>query len=604
MQNPATADHHEPTRGEAVLFYLKSRVFIARRWWRERRRGPALHPAGEVLSRAPLAAEVKAALWTQVSPAEFPLTAGKVQNLRAACRQLDSIEVPAGEVFSFWKQLGRVTRAAGFTQGRELRSGCLIPNLGGGLCQLSGLLHAAALDAGLEIIERHGHSRSLPGSNLPPEQDATVFWNYVDLRFRAPFPWRIEARLTATHVVVSIRASAAAPLAKAKSPEVAAGLPVRASADGDCLSCGVTSCFRHHSAVQSHGPASGHTAWLLDGSWPEFDAWCASHSHPGDHWMTPLDGRRWNRPNYTWSPPAGTRVHHATWQTLRRSWQHRRIPGQGAARQGFLLTGQRQLAEIEASHLDPQARHLVVSQTLLPSLWLAGDLGGRTFDVLVNRWPLAELQARLDTAAGRHPESDTLADFRADPALVEAETRALAAAARLITPHREIAAFFGARALLLDWKMPAPLDRSAIPANRASEAPAVSEASPKWFFPASALGRKGIHEVADAVAVTGGELLVLGRAKEGRANPLGKIPHRQASLADLAECTALILPAWIEHEPRIALRALASGIPVIASHACGLPRHPLLTRIDAGNAEALAEAMRALLPAASSCAVA
>ncbi len=592
MQKPATADHHEPTRGEAVIFYLKSRVFIANRWWRERRRGPAIHPAGATMEGAPLAAEAKAPLWTQVSPAEFPLTAGKVQNLRAACRQLNGIEVPAGEIFSFWKQLGRVTRAAGFTQGRELRSGCLIPNLGGGLCQLSGLLHAAALDAGLEIVERHGHSRSLPGSNLPPEQDATVFWNYVDLRFRAPFPWRLETRLTPTHLVVSFRAITANPIAKVKSPPAAAGLPIRATADGDCLTCNVTSCFRHPSAVHSHGPASGHTAWLLEGSWPEFDAWCAAHSHPGDHWMTPLDGRRWNRPNYTWTPPPGTRVHHATWQTLRRSWQQRRLPAQGAARQSFLLSGQRQLAQIEAGRLDPQARHLVVSQTLLPHLWLSGHLGGRTFDVLVNRWPLAELHARLDAAAARHPESDTLADFRADPALVEAETRALAAAARLITPHREIAAFFGNRALLLDWKMPAPLDRAS------------PSASPKWFFPASALGRKGIHEVAEAISKTGGELLVLGRAREGRANPLEKIPHRPASLAELAGCTALILPAWVEHEPRIALRALASGIPVIASHACGLPRHPLLTRIDAGNPDALAQAMRALLPATNSCAVA
>lgn len=587
-QSPAAehspaADHREPTRGEAALFHLKSRVYIALRWLREFGKGPAAHAMGDVLAGAPLAGEAKTALWTQVSAAEFPLTAGKVQNLRAACRRLDGIEIPAGEVFSFWKQLGRVRRAEGFTEGRELRSGCLVPNLGGGLCQLSGLLHAAALETGLEVVERHEHSRTLPGSTLPPEQDATVFWNYVDLRFRAPFAWRLEARLSASHLVVSIRAKEGQATAKAKAPLVSSGSPVRASADGDCLTCGVTTCFRHPSAVQAHGPAGGHTAWLLEGRWPEFDTWCAGHSHAGDHWLTPLDGQRWKKPNYAWTIPPNVTLHRATLETLLRSWRQRRIPAQGAARQKFLLEGQARLAEGYARRLDPKARHLVICQTLLPHLWRAGHLGGRTFDVLVNRWPLAELHSRLDAAAARHPESDTLADFRADPGLVEAEMQALAGAARLITPHREIAAHFGGRALLLEWHQPAPFEKAS------------PSASPRWFFPASALGRKGIHEVAEAVAQTGGELLILGRAKEGRGNPLEKIPHRQATLDELAACTALVLPAWIEHEPRLALRALASGIPVIASTACGLSRHPLLTRIDAGDAEALAKAMGELL---------
>lgn len=157
MRSPHEADHHEPTRIEAASFFLKSRVFIARRWWSERGGPVAVHGRGNTDCEAPVAGEARAPLWTQVSPAEFPLTAGKVQNLRAACRQLDGVEIPAGEVFSFWKQLGRTTRVKGFTEGRELRSGCLVPNLGGGLCQLSGLLHAAALAAGLEVVERHTH---------------------------------------------------------------------------------------------------------------------------------------------------------------------------------------------------------------------------------------------------------------------------------------------------------------------------------------------------------------------------------------------------------------------------------------------------------------
>jgi glycosyltransferase involved in cell wall biosynthesis len=580
MQTPQEVEHHEPGRGEAVSFFLKSRVLIARRWWGEFGQAPASHAAGNQLGGAPVSGAANAPLWTQISAAEFPLTAGKVQNLRAACRRFDGIEVPAGEVFSFWKQLGRTTRAKGFTEGRELRSGCLVPNLGGGLCQLSGLLYSAAVAAGLEVVERHEHSRALPGSPLPADRDATVFWNYVDLRFRAPFAWRLETHLTADALVVSIR-SAADPVLRKSLPEAAPqGAPVRAAADGDCLTCGVTSCFRHPSANRNHTPAQGHGAWLLDGCWPEFDAWCQLHSHPGDHWLTPLDGHRWNRPGYAWNPPTGVQIRHATFETLKRSWHQRRLPGQGAIRQNFLLDAQRRLAENFAHHLDPQARHLVVSQTLLPHLWKAGHLGGRTFDVLVNRWPLAELQARLDAAATHHPESDTLVDFRADPGLVLAETQAFAAAARIVTPHRAIAASFGSRAILLDWKMPAETKRAARSTDPV-----------RWFFPASALARKGIHELAAALREIGGELLLLGQAREGGADPLRDISHRHASVAELANCTALVIPAWIEHEPRLALRALSLGIPVIASRTCGLSPHPLLTEIEAGDVDSLRDRM-------------
>jgi hypothetical protein len=580
MHPHSDTEHSLPTRLESTLFYLKSRVFITRRWWEERSHQVAKHHVGEQLRGAPQIGHAKASLWTQVTPEEFPLTAGKVQNLRMACRYLHRVEIPAGEVFSFWRQLGRTTRKRGFVAGRELRSGCLVPNLGGGLCQLSGLLHAAALNAGLEVVERHEHSRLLPGTSVDPERDATVFWNYVDLRFKAPFDWRLEVYLTATDLVVSIRAADAAIARTEKQTDRPAGNPIRATADGDCLTCGVTACFRHPSATRQNAASSGHSAWLLDGMWPEFDDWCRRHALPGDHWLIPLDGNRWKKPNYAWNPPPQSHVHHATFETLRRSFQQRRLPAQGAVRQRFLLESQRKLADHYAHQLDPQARHLVVSQTLLPHLWRAGHLGGRTFDVLVNRWPLAELQQRLDDASNRHTQSDTLADFRADEALVNDELDALSAAARIITPHRAISRHFGSRALELKWRLPDARARKG-----------ASNDMPLWFFPASALGRKGVYELAAAMKDMPGELLVLGRAHEGSNDPLADIPHRQGSIGELDQCTALILPAWIEHEPRIALRALASRIPVIATTACGLPQHPLLKEVRAGDSDALREAM-------------
>lgn len=571
--------HREPTFVDSVVFYAKTRILILLRAWRERGRGVMCHPKGKVLRDAAKIAEVKAALWTQISEAEFPLTAGKVQNLRVSCLALDGIEIPAGEVFSFWKQLGRTTRGKGFTEGRELRSGCLVPNIGGGLCQVSGLLHAAAVAAGLEVVERHEHSRMLPGSNLPAEQDATVYWNYVDLRFKAPFAWRLQMKLNATDLVVSILAVRDEAVSK-KSAAPDVGLPVRAAADGDCLTCGVVSCFRHPSATKSHAPALGHSAYLLEGMWPEFQDWCGRHAHAGDVWFTPLDGIRWKKSNYSWKAPAGVSMRHETLMTLMRSLRQRKLPAQGAVRQKFLLESQKALAEKFARKIDPKARHLVVSQTLLPHLWRAGVLGGRTFDVLVNRWPMKELQRRLDEAAARHPESDTLVDFRADDEIVYAESEALAASARIVTPHRGIAAHFGEKSILLDWKFP-----------EVKEQVVQSRESKSWFFPASALGRKGIYEIAEVFRGSDLELVILGRANEGASDVLKGVKHRAGTVDDLKDCAGLVIPAWVEHEPRLALRALAMGLPVIASKSCGLSAHPLLKEIEVGDVVGLREAL-------------
>ena len=97
-------------------------------------------------------------LRTDLGSADPLLTEGKIENLRRAVPRIDGIELRPGDVFSFWAQVGRASRWRGFRRGRELREGCLVPSIGGGLCQLSNALYDAALKAGLEIVERHAHT--------------------------------------------------------------------------------------------------------------------------------------------------------------------------------------------------------------------------------------------------------------------------------------------------------------------------------------------------------------------------------------------------------------------------------------------------------------
>jgi len=565
-------DHRPlPTRTEAFLFLLKAKLLQANRSLADLRRPVPRHRCGSSLVNAPVLAEVRTELWNQTSSAEFPLKAGKVQNLRVACRILDGTEIPAGGTFSFWKQLGRTTRRAGYTTGRELRSGCLVPNIGGGLCALSGLLYEASVLSGCEIIERHGHSRILPGMTAEPLRDATIFWNYVDLRFRTPAAIRIEAKLDCTHLIIRFLSRESAPAALAR-PD----LTDRPSPTGDCLSCGEIRCFRHPSANAAHPPGEAHTAFLLDGFTPEHNDWCAVRSKSGDHWFLPLDATRWKKPNYAWTPPVAAKTTFATLTTLLRSFRSRRLPAQGAVRQRALLESEAQLAKRYHDGLSPCAGHLVISQNLLPHFKKLETLGGRTYDVLLHRLPLAELHSALDGAARIHPFSSTLSDFRADPTLIQAETEALNGASALISPHTDLARRFGKRATLIPWKEPTPVQRIPSEPDRF-----------RVFLPCSALARKGVYELAEALHGLDVELLVLGGASEGSPDPLTAIRHRRTVLSELGTADVLVLPAWVEHQPRLALLALASGIPVIASRACGLPAHPLLHQIDQPDPQAI-----------------
>jgi len=592
MSSQYDIDHELPSLWQSVVFSGKTRLLQWRRWLLELGASLPVHHRKDSLTDTPVVSEIRAPLWTHISAAEFPLTAGKVQNLRTSALALNGLEIPAGQVFSFWAQLGRTKKSAGYVAGRELREGCLIPSTGGGLCQLSGLLYGAALDAGFEIVERHAHSRKMPGSLADSGRDATVFWNYVDLRFRAPFDWRLEVEMAPTDLMVRIRSAAG----KVEGTEPYAvplldqGIPDRATPSGDCLTCQQTACFRHPRAVAAFGSSQGHTAFMLDACWPEFDSWCSTHARSGDCYSLPLDGRSWKKPNYSWTVPDGVRVHYETLHTLLRSWRQRSLPAQGASRQAALLVADEALAKSYAARLHPECRHLIVSQNLLPFLWRAGVLGGRTFDVLLHRWPMELLAAQLDDAARVHPASPTLADFRPQAGLVRAEKEALAAASLVITPHRALAAQFGSRALLLDWQMPEHAPRSG---------EMRPPAQPRFFFPASALARKGVYELASALRGLDASLDVLGSATEGgNIDPLYGLNWRQATLADMPSATAVVLPAWIEHQPRLALRALAMGIPVIATAGCGLPDHPLLHRLGKPDAIALGEVLTSFLPAA------
>jgi glycosyltransferase involved in cell wall biosynthesis len=246
----------------------------------------------------------------------------------------------------------------------------------------------------------------------------------------------------------------------------------------------------------------------------------------------------------------------------------------------------------------------VVSLNLLPFLWRQGVLGGRTFDVLMTRQPLAELQSALDLAHQRHPESRTLADFRVSPEVAAAESEALAEARHWITPHRGVAKLGGNKSVLLDWALPSVSQvdgekariafSGSAGASRSHPATPMEGEKTKIAFPASTLGRKGAYELRD-VAKRLGLRIALGGGVIEDARFWAGLDAAPAAGHWLSGARAVVLPAWVEHQPRRLLQALAAGVPVIATTACGLEGLSGVISVPKGDTAALERALERVL---------
>ncbi|HYE73706.1 MAG TPA: glycosyltransferase family 4 protein, partial [Blastocatellia bacterium] len=316
-----------------------------------------------------------------------------------------------------------------------------------------------------------------------------------------------------------------------------------------------------------------------------FDKYINATRSNDDTLFMPINGTKFRKANYAWNTKGFRHVKQCLVPTLLRSYHSRRLASQGAARQRALLKFADELANSYSQNLAYDITHITVAQNLLPFLWRSGHLGGRTFDVLMTALPMAELQRRLDYAFELHPESKTLADFRTDEWMIDAESEALSQVRKIITPHTDIASLFPDKAVLLDW---------AIPSHQAIKTVATSP--PKIVFPASTLGRKGAYELREAIRGLDVQLVIMGPQLETESFWNGFNVVRRTDSDDwLSDASAVVLPAFIEHRPRRLLKAIACGVPVIASEACGLGNVEGVTIVESGDVAMLRAAIKGLI---------
>jgi len=111
-------------------------------------------------------------------------TEARDDNIKLACRILSGTIVKQGETFSLWDTIGCPTEDKGYEKAKSFTSdGEVIQSYGGGICQLSTTIYNAVLKVeGLEVIERHEHSREVP--YIEDGKDAAVSYGNSDLKFK------------------------------------------------------------------------------------------------------------------------------------------------------------------------------------------------------------------------------------------------------------------------------------------------------------------------------------------------------------------------------------------------------------------------------------
>ncbi len=128
-------------------------------------------------------------------------SAARANNVRLATSRVDGIELMPGEEFSYDDTILPRTAANGYMAAAVYVGNKVESGMGGGICQPSSTLYAAALYANLEIVERHNHSLTV--SYLPPGLDATIAEGYLDLRLKNNTDYPVKISASASGGIVS-----------------------------------------------------------------------------------------------------------------------------------------------------------------------------------------------------------------------------------------------------------------------------------------------------------------------------------------------------------------------------------------------------------------
>ncbi|MEH7460451.1 hypothetical protein CON65_18035 [Bacillus pseudomycoides] len=133
-------------------------------------------------------------------------TGGRIENIRLSASNVSGVVLGKGDRFSFNSLIGDTTPDKGYQLGKEIVDGKLVDGYGGGVCQTSSTLFNAADQAGLKMVERTTHSKTV--GYVPKGRDATIAYPYLDLVFEntKDVPVKLYMSVEGDKLVAEVRA--------------------------------------------------------------------------------------------------------------------------------------------------------------------------------------------------------------------------------------------------------------------------------------------------------------------------------------------------------------------------------------------------------------
>lgn len=121
-------------------------------------------------------------------------------NIRLSSSIINGTILGPGDVFSFNDVVGPRTSSRGYLSANVYISGKIVPDVGGGICQVSSTLYNSVIFSGLETVYRMNHMFTV--GYVPYGQDAAVSYNELDFKFKNNTNWpiRIDAYATSNNV--------------------------------------------------------------------------------------------------------------------------------------------------------------------------------------------------------------------------------------------------------------------------------------------------------------------------------------------------------------------------------------------------------------------
>ena len=125
-------------------------------------------------------------------------------NIKLAAKKVNGTVILPGEKFSFNTIVGSRTIEAGFKEGTAYVGGKVVPDVGGGVCQVSSTIYNTALLANMQIVERSNHM--FTKGYVAASRDATVYYGSLDFRFKntRKYPIKVVASASGGVCKVSI----------------------------------------------------------------------------------------------------------------------------------------------------------------------------------------------------------------------------------------------------------------------------------------------------------------------------------------------------------------------------------------------------------------